>query len=189
MVRWISLAEAKKATSVFRRLLRPPWWPRRVSPPWLFRTNGRWTISRMAPGENNGFSLMEGLEMSDFYPTKSTECRKWRVFTRFLQGFTRFQDVFCLMGKFGKSCSTPLHPGLIQDAFHLSQGATVSFGLPNGWYKSDGFQQQWGGETVKFIISSKKLISTICHVQTASDLVSKRSQKTLTYTKVGPYQS
>lgn len=58
MVRWISLAEAKKATSVFRRrLLRPPWWPRRVSPPWLFRTNGRWTISRMAPGENNGFFL------------------------------------------------------------------------------------------------------------------------------------
>lgn len=142
----------------------------------------------MAPGENNGF-FYGGFGNVRFLPDQVDRMPQMTSFYTFLQGFTRFQDGFCLMGKFGKSCSTPLHPGLIQDAFHLSQGATVSFGLPNGWYKSDGFQQQWGGETVKFIISSKKLISTICHVQTASDLVSKRSQKTLTYTKVGPYQS
>ena len=142
--------------------------------------------------ENNG--CLEGFGSVRFlWQQNAANAGFSHVFT----GIHKISRWFCLMGSLEKSCSTTLYPGLIQDAFHLGQGATVSFGLPNGWYKSEGFQQQWGGETAKFIIflkqidinnmsyinmSSFKLISTAFKNMSCSDCfrfsVKKKSKNT-----------
>lgn len=90
------MAEAKKATSVFRLGDLEEFLPRGCFEPTVVGQFHGWHLEK-----TTGF-FMEGLEMSDFYPTKSTECGKMTSFYTFFTGIHEISRCFLPHGKVWK---------------------------------------------------------------------------------------